>query len=83
MSSKMHAARDTSARCGRVLAVLREHGRSGVEGLALERLASVRAGATVVSELRRSGHDVACEYVRTTPREGKVYRFTYCGRRTR
>ncbi len=81
--SGIHAARvEKSARLRRALFVLngsKTEGDGGIDGLELERLASVRAGGTVVSELRRNGHLIDCKYMGTTPRGGKVYRYFYHG----
>lgn len=64
-------------RLGRVLLLLKTNG--SVTGLQLERIASVRAGGTCVSELRKHGHVIDCEYTRTTEAEGKVYTYYYRG----
>ena len=73
-AGRMHASSDKSARCRRVLSVLRSHG--WIDGLELESSAKVRAVGTVCSELRTRGHDIRCRYSRQGELPGsKVYEY--------
>jgi hypothetical protein len=76
-----HAARvEKSPQLQRVLAVLERAGANGIDGLALEREANVRAGATRVSELRHNGYEIEARYIRTSESGAKVWRYYLRGR---
>jgi hypothetical protein len=69
----MHAARpDKSERLKRVLEVLRAH-PYGVSSLNLQEQAQTVAPGTCVSELRRAGYAIRCEYLMRKDNGSKVY----------
>lgn len=72
----MHASKPTSRRLQRLLRTLRKHGLRGATSRQLAQETGSMAVATDVSELRRSGYLVPCEYEGKTPEGRKVYRYS-------
>jgi len=72
----MHAARpETSDRLRRVLDVLRAHPH-GISSINLQEQAQTVAPGTCVSELRRAGYTIRCEYLMRKDNGSKVYIYT-------
>jgi hypothetical protein len=72
----MHAASpDKSERLKRVLDVLRAHPH-GISSINLQEQAETVAPGTCVSELRRAGYPIKCEYLMRKANGSKVYIYT-------
>jgi hypothetical protein len=72
----MHGANpDRSDRLKRVLDVLRAHPH-GISSINLQEQAQTVAPGTCVSELRRAGYHVRCEYLMRKLNGSKVYIYT-------
>lgn len=72
----MHAGRiETNKTLQRLFAFLREHSVTGATGLEICEALKIMNAATWVSQLRKNGYGVECEYERTTESGAKVYRY--------
>jgi len=78
MSKGIHFAKiDKSPRLQRLLALLKEGPRTTRE---IQELAEVRAVSASVTELRRNGYIIDCDYVGKSERGERVFRYTIKGR---
>lgn len=72
---------EKSERLQRTLIVIRSHGKYGCTSATLQALTGSMAPATDVSELRRNGYDIDCQYTHMTENHRKVYTYTYRGKK--
>lgn len=78
MSKGIHFARvDKSPRLQRLLSLLQQSPRTTRE---IQELAEVRAVSASVTELRRNGYIIDCDYVGKSERGERVFLYTHKGR---
>lgn len=71
----IHAAPPTSPRLAPVLALLRARGEAGASTWEIHKQANSLSAHTDVAELRAGGHQIKCEFERTTEAGRKVFRY--------
>jgi hypothetical protein len=74
--SQHYANIEKSPRLKRLLAYLKRQGKWGATSLHLAEYLSTPCIATDISELRRNGYYIVCEYLRTTAAGRRVYLYT-------
>lgn len=69
---------ETSPKLGRILKFLRERGNVGATSRDIMEFCETVAPGTCVSELRKAGHVIRCDYEGRLESGAKVFRYFIC-----